>query len=129
MYIHTYAHLYICTSIHITYGSALKNIKLITGPGGLLTTRLVTESGGLATNPPCGKPIEDYSTLHNGPRQGFVTEPATKVCYRGGRGGPQQTPISSHSHICTYKYTWYPTRNPTSFHDALSLLPSMRSRF
>ena len=52
----------------------LKNIGLVTGPGGLFATRLVTESGGLATNPPCDKPIEDCSTLHRGPRQGFVTE-------------------------------------------------------
>ena len=60
----------------------LKNIGLVTGPGGLFATRLVTESGGLATNSPCDKPIEDYSTLHRGPRQGFVCNrgPATKVC-------------------------------------------------
>ena len=50
----------------------LKNIRLVTGPGGLFATKLVTESGVLATNPP--KPIEDYSTLHRGPRQGFLTE-------------------------------------------------------
>ena len=30
--------------------------------------------GGLATNPPCDKPIEDCSTLRRGARQGFVTE-------------------------------------------------------
>ena len=45
----------------------LKNIGLVTGPGGLFATRLVTESVGLATNPPCDKPIEDYSSLHRGP--------------------------------------------------------------
>ena len=32
-------------------GQRLKNIGLVTGPGGLFATRLVTESGGLATNP------------------------------------------------------------------------------
>ena len=46
-------------------------------PGRLFATRLVTESWGLATNPPRENPIEDYSTLHR---------PATKVCNRGGGG-------------------------------------------
>ena len=72
----------------------LKNIGLVTGPGGLFATRLVTESGGLATNPPCDKPIEDYSTLHRGPRQGFVTE-GSRQRYVTEEGGPRQTPISS----------------------------------
>ena len=45
----------------------LKSIGLVTGPGGRFATRLVTESGGPATNPPYDKPIEDYSTLHRGP--------------------------------------------------------------
>ena len=63
----------------------LKNIGLVTGPGGLLATRLVAESGGLARNPPCHKPIEDYSTLHGGPRQGFVTEgPRQRYVAQGG---------------------------------------------
>ena len=61
------------SAMHV-FWQRLKNIWLVTGPGGLLATRLVTESGGLATNPPCDKPVEDYSTLHRGPRQGFVTE-------------------------------------------------------
>ena len=55
-----------------------QNIGLVTCPGGFFARRLVTESGVLATNPPCDKPVEDYSTLHRGPRQGFVT------------GGPRQ---------------------------------------
>ena len=54
----------------------LKNIGLVTGPGGLFATRLVTESGGLATNPPCNKPTEDYS-------QYSTKRPATRVCNRG----------------------------------------------
>ena len=36
-------------------GPCFKNIGLVTGPGGLFAKRLVTESGGLATNPPCDK--------------------------------------------------------------------------
>ena len=72
----------------------LKNIGLVTGPSGLFATRLVTESGALAANPPCDKPIENYSNLG----------PATKVGNRGGQGRPRQTPISSHSHIYVYVY-------------------------
>ena len=30
--------------------------------------------GGLTTNPPCDKLIADYSTVHRGSRQGFITE-------------------------------------------------------
>ena len=82
----------------------LKNMGLVIGPGGLFATRLATESRGLATNPPCEKPIEDYSTLHRGPRQGFVTEGARQRYVAEGRGGPRQTPISSHSHICIHAY-------------------------
>ena len=78
----------------------LKNIGLVTGPGGLFATRLVTESAGLATNPPRDKPIEDYSTLHRGPRQGFVTKGLRQRHVREGvGGGARQTTISSHSHI------------------------------
>ena len=66
----------------------LKSIGLVTGPGGLFETRLVTESGGLATNPPCDRRIEDYTTLHRGPRQGFVTEgPQQRFVTEGGLGG------------------------------------------
>ena len=56
-------------------------------------TRLVVDSGRLATNPPRDKPIEDCSTLHRDPRQGFVT---------GGGRAPQQTELSGHSHVCAY---------------------------
>ena len=73
--------------IYIYTWQRLKNIRLVTGPGGLFATRPVTESGGLAPDPAtrvCSR------------------GPATKVCNRGGRGGePRQTPISKHSHIYT----------------------------
>ena len=66
----------------------LKNIGLARGPSGRFAIRLVTESGGLATNPPCDKPIEVYSTLHRGPRQGFVTEgPRQRYVTEGVGGG------------------------------------------
>ena len=84
IYVYTHIFLYVCIYIYIyislhimyicMYMAALKNIGLVTGPGGLFATRLATESAGLATNPPCDKPTEDHSTLHRGPRQGFVTE-------------------------------------------------------
>ena len=63
--IHAYRYIY------IYIWQRLRNIALVTGPGGLFATRLVTESGGLATNPPRDKPIEDYSTLRRGPRKGL----------------------------------------------------------
>ena len=52
----------------------IKKVGLVTGPGGLFATRLVAESGGLATNPSCDKPIEDYNILQRS---------ATRVCNRG----------------------------------------------
>ena len=58
----------------IAHSSASQKHRLVTGPGGLFATRLATESGCLATNSPCDKPIGDYSTLHRGPRQRFETE-------------------------------------------------------
>ena len=70
----------------------LKNIGLVTGPGGLFATRLETESGGLATNPPCDKPIEDYSTLHRGLRQGFVTPGPRQRYVTDGGGGTAPNP-------------------------------------
>ena len=97
---HVYVYIYIWQ-----HRQRLKNIGLATGPGGLFATRLVTESGGLATNPPRKKPSEDYSTFHRGPRQGFVTEgPRQRYVTEGGWGGPRLTPISSHSHIYIHMY-------------------------
>ena len=78
------------------------NIGLVTGPGGLFAARLVTESRGLATNPPFDKPIEDCSTLHRGPRQGSVREgPRQKVC---NRGGDRDKPLFRATPMCTYYY-------------------------
>ena len=60
---------------NIAIWQRLKNIGLVAGPGGLFATKLVTESGGLATKPPHDKPIDDYCTQqHRGPRQGLVTQ-------------------------------------------------------
>ena len=83
IYIHTHTYLW----------QRLKNIGLVAGLGGLFGTRLVTESVGLATNPPCNKPTEDYSTLHRGPRHGFVTEgPRQRYVTQGG-GGDRDKPL------------------------------------
>ena len=56
-------------------------------PGRPFCDKACNRIGGLATNPPCGKPIEDYSTLHKGPRQEFVTEgPRQRFVTEGGAG-------------------------------------------
>ena len=91
--------------------AGLENIGLVTGPGGLFATRLVKEWGGLATNPPCDKPIEDYSTY---PTQRPATRvcnrgPATKVCNRGGGGGAEGggdrgKPLFRDIAICAYLF-------------------------
>ena len=52
----------------------IKNIGLVTGLGGLFATKVCHRRGCSATNPLRDKPLEDYSTLQRGPRQGFVTE-------------------------------------------------------
>ena len=75
-------------------------------PGRPFCDKACNKTGDLATNPPCDKPIDDCSTLHRGPRQGLVTEgPQQRFVIEGGRGGPRQTPISSHSHMYIYIYT------------------------
>ena len=78
----------------------LKSIGLVTGPGGLFATRLVTESGGLATNPP------RYSTLHRGSRQGFVTEgPRQRYVTEGRWGDRHKLPFRVTAiYICLYIY-------------------------
>ena len=84
-----YIYIYdVCTCYMYTYiCQRLKNIRPVTGLGGLFATRLVTESGGLATNPACNKPSEDCSTLYRGPQQGFVTEgPRQRIVTEEGGG-------------------------------------------
>ena len=116
MYIISY--IYVCIYIYIW--QRLKNIGLVTGPGGLFATRLATESGGVATNRPCDQPIEDYSTLHRGPRRGFVTEgPRQRFVAEGWGGGgwgdrdKSLFPVTAicvyinlfghmYTHVCTY---------------------------
>ena len=89
-----------CVGISKHVWQRLKNIGLVTGPGGLFATRLVTELGGLATNPPCEKSIEDYNTLHRGPRQRFYFEsqPQAHIC--------TYTHISIHINVRTYIYIY-----------------------
>ena len=71
--------------------AALKNIGLVTAPGGLFATRLVTESGGLATNPPVTSLLET-TVLYTGQRQGFVTEgPLQRYVQPGGAGAGTAT--------------------------------------
>ena len=84
---------YIKTQITVLrrHGSGSKTSGFVTGPGGFFATRLAIESGGLATNPPCDKPIEDCSTLHRGPQQGLVTEGSRQSFVTEG-GGDRETP-------------------------------------
>ena len=60
-------------------------------PGLLFNDMVCNKIRGPATNSPCDKLVNDYSTLHRGPRQGFVTGGPTKVCNRIEKGGPRQT--------------------------------------
>ena len=90
-------------SIYIYIWQRLKN-RACNRPGGLFATRLVAESGGLATNPPCDKPIEDYSSLHRGPRQGFVTEGPRQRYVTEGAGGTATNPYfesQPYMYVCT----------------------------
>ena len=85
----------------------LNNIGLVTGSGGLFATRLATESGGLATNPPCDKPVEDNSTLHRGARQGFVTRgPRQRFVTEGETATNPYFEALPCVHICMYVYIY-----------------------
>ena len=77
-----------------------KNIGLAIGPGGLFD-KACNRIGGLAANPPCHKPIEDFedcSALHRGRRQGFVTE-RPRQRFTTEEGGPRQSSLSGHNHL------------------------------
>ena len=101
---YSYSHSYAYTvQIHIHIWQRLKNIGLVTGPGGLFATRLVTESGGLATSPPRDKAIEDYSTLQRDPRQGFVIEgPRQRYVTQGGGWTATNPHFESQPYIYIY---------------------------
>ena len=102
--------IYIYIHIHIYIFQRIKNIGLVTDPGGLFATRLVTAWRGLATNPPCDKPIEDYITLHRGPRQGFVTEGPRQRYVTEGGGGDCDKPLfrvtAIYMYLCIYIHIW-----------------------
>ena len=97
-------HICVYTHVYMYIWQCLKNIGLVTGPGGLFATRLATRLRGLATNPPC---TSLFKTIK------YSTQIATKVCNRGPatkvcnrRGVPRQTPISRHSHTYIYIYMY-----------------------
>ena len=52
-----------------------------------LCDKACSKTRGLATKPPCDKPIEDCGTLHRGPQQGFATEGRRQGFVTEG-GGP-----------------------------------------
>ena len=75
-------------------------------PGRPFCDKACSRIGFFATNPPCDKPIEDYSTLHRGPRQGFVTQgPRQRYVTEGGGGDRDQAPFrvtAIYMYICKY---------------------------
>ena len=75
----------------------LKNMGLVKGPGSLFATRLVTESGGVATNLPCTCLLKTTVLYTEGPRHWFVTE----------RGGGDWTKLYFESlpYASTHTYT------------------------
>ena len=76
MYIYTYV-----------YMAAPQKHRACNRPGRPFCDKACNRIGGLATNPPCDKPVEDYSTLHRGPRHGFATEgPRQRFVTDGGDG-------------------------------------------
>ena len=98
-----HVHEHICIYTH-TYMAASQQHRHCNRPGGLFATRLATESGVLRQTLH-DKPIQDHSTLHRDPRQGFATEgPRQRFVTEGG--GPRQTPLSRHRHIYIYIYVY-----------------------
>ena len=70
-YIHICIHMRFNIDVHIP---TPQKDQAFNRPGRPFCDKACTRIGGLATNPPCDKPIEVYSTLHRGRRKGFVTE-------------------------------------------------------
>ena len=71
--------------IDIQIWQRIKNIGLVTGLGGHFATKVCNRRGWLCDKTLRDKPFEDYSTLHRGPRQGFVTEgPRQRLVTEGG---------------------------------------------
>ena len=102
--------MYVCMYVCMCTWQRLNNIGLVRGLCGLFATRLVTESGGLATNPPCDKPVEGYSTLHRRLRQGFVTEASRQRFVTEGGDRDKHlfrgTAIYIHTHTCIILYMY-----------------------
>ena len=66
------------------------------------------QTGVFPDKPLRQKPLEDYSTLHRGPRQGFVTEGQRQRFVTEG-GGPRQhgVLIDTHVYICMCIYIYF----------------------
>ena len=119
--------------VKYVYMAAPQKHRAYARPGRPFATKLVTESGGLATNPPCDKPIEDYSTLHRGPRQGFATEgPRQRHVTEGG--GDRDKPLFRVTAIyknISYPPSYLPFLSPETHFDGTSskiVIPSPRFR-
>ena len=102
----------VCLHMYIIYMyiymAAPQKHRACNRPGRPFCDKACDKIGGLATNPPCDKPAEDYSTLHRGPRQRFVREgPRQRFVTEGGRDNPyfEALPyIHMYTCMCTYRY-------------------------
>ena len=100
--VHVYVDVYMyaaCICIHM---AAPQKHRACNRPGRPFWDKACKRIRGLATNPPCNKPIDDHSTLHRGARQRFVTEGPRQRYVEGDRDGPlfQGTAI----YVCVYRY-------------------------
>ena len=68
----------------VTDMAAARKHRACNRPGRPFCDKACNRIGGIATNPPCDKPIEDCSTLHGGLRQGFVTRDPRQRFVTGG---------------------------------------------
>ena len=91
------------------FGSASKH-RACNRPGRPFCDKACNRIGRSATKSLRDKPIEDYSTLHRGPRQGFVTEGPRQRYVKEGGGGTATNPhfeSQPYMHIhymCIYTY-------------------------
>ena len=91
-------------------------------PGRPLCDKACNRTRGLATSPPCNKPVEDCSTLHRGPQQGFVTEgPRQRFVTEAGTATNPY--FGAHPHVYMIIYVSF----VVSTHSLISLCTYLRN--
>ena len=93
----------ICIFILHSYGSPQKH-RACNRPGCPFCDKACNRIRGSCDKPSCHKAVEDYSNLHRGLQQGFVTEGLRQRLVTAG-GGPRQTLISRHCPNYVHMYT------------------------